>query len=308
MESVVAQGRSTAAGRTAATRLRSLQRFVDVARLQHAPPKLQIESYICAMLRPGSLSDSERVQFTARAPGEPGAGRKGTLSFSTARSYMATLSRERGVPTEDLVGLAKGMAADRRLRREPLTQASPLDAAAVELILADLGAREAAEPELLAAGALAWAGALRMADLRSIRAQDVVVEERALAVRVVWWEAKEVRQRGTELPMRYSLPHAPLRALVRCLSGAGGGYLFTEGCVRRLVAATRRRCPQATGHSWRRGALQHLTLLGATWDQVSALARHQTRGTTRLYLRGAESPDTVLAAAGSRLISDAMRR
>eukprot|EP00754_Rhynchopus_humris_P028438 Rhum_TRINITY_DN15155_c1_g11::Rhum_TRINITY_DN15155_c1_g11_i1::g.140805::m.140805 len=148
------------------------------------------------MVTPGSMSASEMARFRARGPGEPGPGRKGSLSVATARSYMATLSRELQVPLEELAGVSRGLAVTRRIKREPKTQASPLDAAAVSTILDDLTARRHREPELLAAAALAWTGALRMGDLGSVRARDVVVEEQAQRVRIVWWETKEAQLRG----------------------------------------------------------------------------------------------------------------
>ena len=246
VESLVAKGRSTAARRTADSRLRSFQKFVDVTGLQSEPPACRVAAYITAMvMQGGGLTDEERTRFMARGPGEPGAGRKGTLSLAMARSYMGTLACELGVPVADLAGVLKGLEATRWDRCEPIARVEPLDVMVVTRILADLSNCRLEEPEMLTAGALAWAGVLRMADLDGIRARDVVVEEGTQTVRIVWWETKEAQLRSSEVPMRYALSPVPLTALTRCLSKAGDGPLLPKGCTRRLLAAAtaRRRLP-----------------------------------------------------------------
>ena len=214
---------------------------------------------------------SVRARFTARGPGgSRGArGERGRLSFSTVRSYLATLGRERGVPFAEL---AKGVG--RRIDGSG-AGVSPRRCdrgAASGPRVADLMARQEEEPGLLEAGAppLACAASGRK-----------TVEERTPTVRVVWWETKEVQMRVSEAPMRSVLTPAPFQAIDpvpeqrrRRAPVRGGGACSDPSLL-------------PAGH---RPLQQHLTRLGGTWEQVASLARHLTRSTTRLYLRGAESP------------------
>ena len=308
MGQVVAKGVSSTARKAEESRLRSLRRFVAVARLEHEDPAMQLRAYVAAMVLPtGALTRQERAKFVVRAPGERGRGRAGQLSLTTAGAYLATLGRVMGVPAAEVAGIRRGLASLRLTRRETTTRAAPLSAEVAGKVLAELRTRRVEEPQVLAAATLAWVAALRMADLRSLRARDVTVVSEVW-LRVTWWQTKDVKVKGVEVPLTYRLSERDIRFLARWLRRVGRGPLFSMDCTRRLLEVTRRHCPLATGHSWRRGALQDLARRGGTWGQLAALARHSNVEVTRLYLLGGDSPDTLLAEQGSRLISAAMRQ
>ena len=61
--------------------------------------------------------------------------------------------------------------------------------------------------------------------------------------------------------------------------------------------------PGAGTHSIRRGALQELAISGADWSVIQKTARHVFEQTTRLYMDGLMTPDSLATRTGSELLA-----
>ena len=293
---------SDAARRAAESYLRSFRHFVVVLRLGEETVEEQLRAYVAAMAT-GCMTAAEAAAYTRRAPGERGGGRCASLRLSSVRKRLASLAPRLGVSGDRVAVLRR--ALDALVRRDGVAtrRAPPLTVEVWERVRRELWGRRGAEPRVLAAALLAWAAALRLADLRSLRRGEILAVPGARdRVRITWWRSKEARLRGAEVPMEYCLPPAQVD-LVLLVARGPEQVVFPRRCLTRLMTVLRRWMPEAREHSWKRGALQELSRLGGSWGEVQALGRHRDVETTRLYLAGAATPDLALGLEASRRLS-----
>eukprot|EP01063_Lacrimia_lanifica_P038938 TRINITY_DN8403_c0_g2_i2.p3 TRINITY_DN8403_c0_g2~~TRINITY_DN8403_c0_g2_i2.p3 ORF type:complete len:224 (+),score=11.34 TRINITY_DN8403_c0_g2_i2:197-868(+) len=149
------------------------------------------------------------------------------------------------------------------------------------------------DSRLRAALAMAWGMALRCGargDLQALEPRDVVAVA-PTRFRVKFWRTKEAKLRRDPLTMMYAFSRADADAVRRWVEA---GVPFTPAdsarVIRLLRAAGLRR---ASGQSLKRGALQHASIAGASWDDLQVLARHSSQDHLRRYLWGCVTPDDV---------------
>ncbi|KAJ9446441.1 Endo-1, partial [Diplonema papillatum] len=148
--------------------------------------------------------------------------------------------------------------------------------------------------EVVAAAALLWGCALRMADLLEIKPEDVTLTARGV-LRIAWWTTKEAKLRLREVEVLYQLPPLQREKVKRWI---GLKQPFQRATIRHLLALARKLVPGCAEHSWKRGALQHLAKSGAQWDELLLIARHTSIATLRRYLWGCVTPDHTRTARG----------
>eukprot|EP00754_Rhynchopus_humris_P024652 Rhum_TRINITY_DN14909_c5_g2::Rhum_TRINITY_DN14909_c5_g2_i1::g.127520::m.127520 len=256
----------------------------------------------------GCMTKAEAEAYTRRLPGERGGGRRASLQLPSVKMRLASLAPRLGVSQGQLSVLSR--ALDALAKRDGLKKrrAPPLLVGTWLRVRAELWSRREAEPRVLAAALLAWAAALRLADLRSLRRGEVQgVPGMADRIRITWWRSKEARLRGAEVPMEYALPRDQAEFVLR-VTGGPELVMFPRACLRRLMEVLRGFMPEAREHSWKRGALQELSRQGGSWAETQALGRHRDLDTTRLYLAGAATPDLALGLAASRRLSTTSMR
>ncbi|KAJ9452072.1 hypothetical protein DIPPA_14987 [Diplonema papillatum] len=176
------------------------------------------------------------------------------------------------------------------------THAPPITLEQQRSIVKDL--EKGGHEDVATAACLAWACALRMADLRALGPTDVTVVEPGL-LRISWWTTKEASLRMRESEMTYRVP---MGVSLKVRRWVARGLRFTEATTRRLVREAKKVFPECAEHSWKRGALQHLAKSGAGWEELLLMARHQSRDTLKRYLWGCLTPDSLRTARASLLL------
>ncbi|KAJ9439926.1 hypothetical protein DIPPA_16546, partial [Diplonema papillatum] len=273
----------------------SLTRFTAVAGLQAAPPALRIKAFATAMLGKG-MTQEQLEAYVARVPGQRGRPRTGEMRTASVGKYVEVLGAKLGVPSGDLAAMKKAILKARLERREVPAHAPPITLEQQRTLVE--GLVRGGDEQVTVAACLAWAGALRMADLRALAPTDVVIVGPGL-LRVSWWTTKEASLRMRESEVTYRVP---LGVALRVSRWVQRGARFTEATTRKLLREARKLFPVCAEHSWKRGALQHLARSGAGWEDLLLMARHQSKDTLKRYLWGCLTPDSVRTARASLLL------
>lgn len=228
------------------------------------------------------------------------------VSQRTAAGYASTLAallRDCGqeAPQLDRLGAAC-LAAGRKV---PLRQATPVRQVALHRFAGRFSPEAVRELSPSQAGGaaailLAWSVAGRLGEVVALPRRQIHLRHGGL---VIDWAAET--KAGPKLLFRAGrfartsrfsrLTPVVLRLLRQ--RGTGEGPLTHKEEARRWL----RKAPELAGmggHSFRRGALQHLVLeAGASLEEVSRFARHAEPETTRRYLLGGLSGEPLLRMA-----------
>ncbi|KAJ9442903.1 hypothetical protein DIPPA_31097, partial [Diplonema papillatum] len=199
----------------------SLTRFTAVAGLQAAPPALRIKAFATAMLGKG-MTQEQLEAYVARVPGQRGRPRTGEMRTASVGKYVEVLGAKLGVPSGDLAAMKKAILKARLERREVPAHAPPITLEQQRTLVE--GLVRGGDEQVTVAACLAWAGALRMADLRALAPTDVVIVGPGL-LRVSWWTTKEASLRMRESEVTYRVP---LGVALRVSRWVQRGARFTE--------------------------------------------------------------------------------
>ncbi|KAJ9438761.1 hypothetical protein DIPPA_00083 [Diplonema papillatum] len=259
----------------------TLEKFTQAAGLRAAPASLRIKAFAAAML--DGMSGAQLARYTAREAGRRGRPRTGKMRTVSVEQYVSVLGSRWGVPAADLAKTKRAILKRRLERRETPSHAVPLSFEEAQTIIGVVSGDE----ELAAAATLLWSCALRMADLTALRSGDVTMQAPGI-VRIAWWTSKEASLRLHESEVSYRLP---LNMASKVRSWLARRGTFGKTTAQTLLRIARNVAPACSGHSWKRGALQHLARGGADWEELLLLARHTSVTTLRRYLWGCVTPD-----------------
>eukprot|EP01063_Lacrimia_lanifica_P012743 TRINITY_DN19434_c0_g1_i1.p2 TRINITY_DN19434_c0_g1~~TRINITY_DN19434_c0_g1_i1.p2 ORF type:complete len:212 (-),score=10.18 TRINITY_DN19434_c0_g1_i1:934-1569(-) len=207
-------------------------------------------------------------------------------------SQLDTLAAFAGVEREEKRRICRGLRALRLRRREMARRAYPLSPSDARRVASTLPRNS----PMLAAHGLMWLGALRCADLLSLRPGDARwVGSRTL--HLTFYQSKQAKLRGAPEEARYWVRRhrTPIRRWLAARTR------MTERTLRQLIRHARKTTGRkVTRHSWKRGRLQELARRGASWRTLRVLGRHVSTADTRLYLQGCRTPDTERLVAATR--------
>ena len=223
--------------------------------------------------------------------------------ISTTLSHVRAIAAAQGIPMASLDATLKGLIKLRLRRREFSTQASAVTCR--EWRAMRRLARKEQLPNVELGLALLWTAALRCQDLESLDVSkgDMWVSRGQL--RIAWFQAKEAKLRGLPEVLAYSLPPRYLVSLRIFLAARGR---FTRADITQIMSLANRIRPALTKHSFKRGALQHLSSRGSGWEELRVLARHKTVETTQRYVFGVVTPDMRSSVLSSHTLWKKKRR
>ncbi|KAJ9471295.1 Endo-1 [Diplonema papillatum] len=259
----------------------TVAKFAEATDLQQAPAVFKLKAFAAAMVD-GGMSEAQLAKFVARESGKRGRPRKGNMRTTSVESYLSALGPKMGVSAAEMKETKRALLKRRLERREMPDHAHPLTLEEARSVM-----HAAADMEVVAAAALLWGCALRMADLLEIKPEDVTLTARGV-LRIAWWTTKEAKLRLREVEVLYQLPPLQREKVKRWI---GLKQPFQRATIRHLLALARKLVPGCAEHSWKRGALQHLAKSGAQWDELLLIARHTSIATLRRYLWGCVTPD-----------------
>ncbi|KAJ9448243.1 hypothetical protein DIPPA_25733 [Diplonema papillatum] len=154
------------------------------------------------MTGPG-LTSRQKKLVQERLPEQRGRPFSVAVSTASVQKYLCTAASQLKVPREGLKSANRALEKIRLRRKECPGHAPPMTFSQWGRLRDRLLAK--GNVELVAAGALTWTGALRMADLRAINVTTDVILPQENTVVIRWYTSKEVKISGDPTERSYFL-------------------------------------------------------------------------------------------------------